>query len=151
MNILDSDCEAIINTVNCVGVMGKGLALQFKQRYPYMFLDYKDACAAGRVELGRIHVYEDHATGKLIINFPTKQHWRNDSRIEYIEWGLKNLRRYLKAGGIKSIAIPPLGCGLGGLDWDDVERLLREHLHDLPVRVMIYPPDGAPYQLKTLA
>lgn len=151
MNILDSDCEAIVNTVNCVGVMGKGLARQFRMRYPYMFLAYKDACAADRIKIGQIHEYYDRATGKLIINFPTKVHWRDKSDLNHIAAGLITLARYIEASRIKSIAIPPLGCGLGGLDWNVVEPLIRYTLQDLPIRVVIYPPGGAPYELKTLA
>lgn len=146
-DILQSDCEAIVNTVNCVGVMGKGLARQFRVKYPDMFLAYMDVCKSGELCPGWIYPYTDQASGKVIYNFATKDHWRSPSRIQWVEEGLVRLARYIKLDGIKSIAIPPLGCGLGGLSWADVEPLISKHLGDLGIRVDVYPPDGPKYTL----
>lgn len=146
-DILRDEAEAIVNTVNCVGVMGRGIALQFKNAWPENFKAYEAACARQEVQPGRMFVFE---TGQLtapqyIVNFPTKRHWRGKSRIEDIEAGLSALVTEVRARGIRSIAIPPLGSGLGGLDWD-VVRPLIEHafapLSDVVVR--IYEPNGAP-------
>ncbi len=146
-SLLDADAEAIVNTVNTVGVMGKGIALQFKQAYPDNFHAYEAACRRGEVRLGKMFTYE---TGLLsnpsfIINFPTKGHWRARSRLDDIKEGLADIRRVIRDRNIRSIAIPPLGCGNGGLDWGDVRPLIMEALGDLPdVHVMIYPPKGSP-------
>ena len=114
-DILKADAEALVNTVNCVGVMGRGIALQFKKKFPENFSAYKDACDAKEVKLGKVYI---HDMGKMfnpryVINFPTKGHWRSKSKIEDIETGLVDLVREVEARNIKSIAIPPLGCGLG--------------------------------------
>ena len=146
-NILEADAEALINTVNCVGFMGKGIALQFKQAYPENFGAYAKACRAKEVRPGRMHVFE---TGlltdpRLIINFPTKRHWRGKSRLEDIEAGLAALVEEVKVRGIRSVAIPPLGCGLGGLDWRVVRPLIEAAFTSVPdVRVTLYEPRGAP-------
>lgn len=146
-DILQADTEALVNTVNCVGVMGKGLALQFKKAFPANFEEYEDACEAGEVELGKMFVHE---TGQLtnpkyIINFPTKDHWRSDSRLEDIEEGMDALVAVVERLGIKSIAIPPLGCGLGGLDWEDVRECVFTAFEDVSdVEVLLYQPGGAP-------
>lgn len=147
-NIFESDCQAIINTVNCVGVMGGGLAKQFRQRYPYMNDAYQRICARGEMRPGRIWPYWDGHERRWLINFPTKLDWRNPSELSYIEDGLKDLRRVTADLHLDSIAVPPLGCGLGGLRWDDVLPLIKEYLGDLDrVRVEIYPPDGKKYDL----
>lgn len=146
-NLLDAPVEALVNTVNTVGVMGKGIALQFKRAYPAMFKDYASAAKRGDVAIGRMHVWH---TGQLdgprvLINFPTKRHWRAGSKLADIEAGLNDLVAVIKQEQIRSIAVPPLGCGYGGLDWAEVEPLIRaklEPLHDVDVR--IYPPAGAP-------
>lgn len=144
-DILQADAEALVNTVNCVGVMGRGIALQFKNTFPGNFDAYAEACKRDEVQPGRMFVYE---TGfmhnpKYIVNFPTKRHWRGKSRIEDIEAGLRALVSEIRARGIRSIAIPPLGSGLGGLDWAQVrtriDTAMRE-LHD--VRVIVYEPNG---------
>ncbi len=146
-NLLTADADALVNTVNTVGVMGKGIALQFKRAYPENFSAYEKACRTGRVRLGRVFVYP---TGQLarpyyILNFPTKGHWRAKSRLEDIESGLQDLRRIISDLEIKSIAVPPLGCGNGGLPWPSVRGLIRDALEDLPgVTVLLYPPEGAP-------
>lgn len=146
-DILKSGAEALVNTVNCVGVMGRGVALQFKKAYPANFAAYAEACAAKAVQPGRMFVFE---TGYLtnpryIINFPTKRHWKGKSRIEDIESGLADLRQVIAARGIRSIAIPPLGAGLGGLDWADVRPRIEAALRDLPdLDVLLFEPGGAP-------
>jgi O-acetyl-ADP-ribose deacetylase (regulator of RNase III) len=142
-NLLQADAEAQINTINCLGIMGKGLALQFKQAYPEMFRAYQRACRAKDIQPGRMWIFN---TGKVtnpkfIINFPTKRHWRGRSRIEDIESGLAALINDLRRLGIHSIAIPPLGCGLGGLDWNVVRPMIEKAFEELPeVRVLLFSP-----------
>jgi O-acetyl-ADP-ribose deacetylase (regulator of RNase III) len=146
-NLLDAQVDAVVNTVNTVGVMGKGIALQFKQAYPQNFRAYEAACRRGDVQLGRMFVVETGQMGppRLIINFPTKRHWRARSRLSDIRTGLADLRKVISDRKITSIAVPPLGCGNGGLDWHDVQPLITEALDDIPgVRVVVYPPKGAP-------
>lgn len=146
-NLLQADVDALVNTVNTVGVMGKGIALQFKRAYPENFDAYVAACQNHEVVLGRIFV---HRTGQMarphfILNFPTKAHWRAKSKIQDIESGLRDLRRVIEELGINSVAVPPLGCGNGGLDWSDVHPLIHRQLGDIPdVTVFVYPPEGAP-------
>ena len=139
--------EALVNTVNTVGVMGKGIALQFKQAYPKNFRAYETACRRGEVRIGRMFVFETGLLGqpRWIINFPTKQHWRSRSRLDDIKSGLTDLRRVLQARQVRSVAVPPLGCGNGGLDWREVLPLIAVALGDIPdVEVIVYPPKGAP-------
>ncbi len=146
-NLLDADADALVNTVNTVGVMGKGIALQFKQAYPANYRVYEEACHRGQVRLGHMFVTRTGTFGppRLIVNFPTKRHWRARSRLGDIEAGLADLRRVIGDYGITSIAVPPLGCGNGGLDWSDVRPLIVQALGDLAdVHVMVYPPNGAP-------
>lgn len=146
-NILEAKAEALVNTVNCVGVMGKGIALQFKQAYPANFDAYTAACKAGDIQPGRMFITE---TGSMlppryIINFPTKRHWRGKSRLEDIEAGLDALANEIQRLGIHSIAVPPLGCGNGGLNWEDVRPRIETALGSLPnVRVIVFEPHGAP-------
>jgi O-acetyl-ADP-ribose deacetylase (regulator of RNase III) len=142
-NLLRADVEALVNAVNTVGVMGKGVALQFKDAFPDNFLAYEDACRRGAVEIGRMFVTE---TGRLegprwIINFPTKKDWRHPSKIEYVSLGLTDLVRVIRERGIKSVALPALGCGLGGLDWSEVKQAIEAALGNLPdVDARIYQP-----------
>jgi len=146
-DILKDDADAIVNTVNCVGIMGRGIALQFKNAWPENFKAYEAACKREEVQPGRMFVYEvgQLTTPRYIINFPTKRHWRGKSRIEDIESGLKALVGEIRQRGIRSIAIPPLGSGLGGLDWNDVRPRIEAAMHKLPdVRVRIFEPKGAP-------
>ena len=143
-NILDEDVEALVNTVNCVGVMGRGIALQFKNAYPDNFREYSDACKRNDVRPGRMFVYKNHASRnpRYVINFPTKRHWRVDSRLEDVELGLKDLKKNIREHNIRSIAIPPLGCGLGGLAWADVYKCIVTRLSPLKdTRIVLFEPD----------
>jgi O-acetyl-ADP-ribose deacetylase (regulator of RNase III) len=142
-NLLDSDAEALVNAVNTVGVMGKGIALMFKKAFPDNYRAYRVACNEGKVNVGHMFVYERAAAGspRWIINFPTKMHWRNPSRLEWIREGLQDLRRVARKHEIRSIAIPPLGAGLGGLDWNDVRREIEQAFSDFDgVDVIVYEP-----------
>ena len=142
-DIFEADVEALVNAVNCVGVMGRGLALQFKNRFPENYLAYEQACRHGEVQPGQMFVFETGtlANPKFIFNFPTKRHWRDKSRIEDINSGLKVLAKGIHNRRIKSIAIPPLGCGLGGLDWADVRVLIEEELCEMEgVKIVIFEP-----------
>ena len=142
-----SDVDAIVNTVNCVGVMGKGIALQFKKKWPDNFKEYQKACKNHQVVIGKmfIHHLGALATPKYIVNFPTKQHWRSPSKISDIKAGLADLIETVNNCGIESIAIPPLGCGNGGLNWDDVYPLIVETFANYPdVDVRIYPTSNQP-------
>jgi O-acetyl-ADP-ribose deacetylase (regulator of RNase III) len=143
-NLLKAKTEALVNTVNTVGVMGKGIALMFKEAFPENFRAYAAACLKSEIKVGRVFVTErqDWVDGpKWIINFPTKQHWRNPSKIEWIKEGLQDLLRVIREHEIKSIALPPLGCGNGGLDWKDVRPLIQSSLGSLEdVRVIVYEP-----------
>ena len=146
-NLLKANAEAIVNTVNCVGVMGKGIALQFKQAYPDNFRQYAKACRVSEVRPGQMFVV---STGNLfnpryIINFPTKRHWKGKSKIEDIQTGLKALIQEVKQLGITSIAVPPLGCGNGGLSWKTVKPLIESAFLELPnVQVLLFEPQGTP-------
>lgn len=146
-NLLKANAEAIVNTVNCVGVMGKGIALQFKQAYPDNFCQYAKACRVSEVRPGQMFVV---STGNLfnpryIINFPTKRHWKGKSKIEDIQTGLKALIQEVKQLGITSIAVPPLGCGNGGLSWKTVKPLIESAFLELPnVQVLLFEPQGTP-------
>lgn len=150
-DILKAGAEAIVNTVNCVGIMGRGIALQFKKAFPANFRAYALACDADEVQPGRMFVFDTGAftNPRYIINFPTKRHWKGKSRIEDIDSGLIALAREVRERGIKSIAIPPLGAGLGGLDWNDVRPRIEAALRDIPdLDVLIYQPNGAPEVVK---
>lgn len=146
-DLLTAEVDAVVNTVNTVGVMGKGIALQFKKRYPDNFKAYAAACKADRVQLGAMFVFDSGSMvnrPRWIINFPTKSHWRSKSRLIDIETGLDDLARLITELGITSIAVPPLGCGHGGLRWSDVEPLITEKLGGLDADVLVFPPDGPP-------
>jgi len=145
-NLLDSEAEALVNTVNTVGVMGKGIALQFKNMFPNNFKLYANACKNKEVKVGKLLVTEEEAllTGKkIIINFPTKTNWRLPSEYQYIESGLSELVKVIKEKNIKSIAIPPLGSGNGGLDWNRVKHILENYLSNLNCEILIYEPSAA--------
>ena len=150
-NLLDAQVDALVNTVNCVGIMGKGVALQFKQRFPDNFRYYEKACRKEVVRTGTMLVFETgHVTPpRYIINFPTKVHWRGKSRMEYVDTGLQDLRAVVLRLAIHSLAVPPLGCGSGGLRWQDVRASIERELTDIPgVRVIVFPPAGAPNPAK---
>lgn len=135
-DLLKSDCVGLVNTVNCVGVMGKGLALQFKEKFPEMFSRYRADCANRLFLPGSVVVYE--VPNKTILAMATKDHWRNPSQIEWIHAGLANLRREIIELGIPSIAMSHPGCGNGGLKRTDVEPLIYTYLKDLPIRIELY-------------
>ncbi len=142
-NILDSDAQALINTVNTVGVMGKGIALQFKKAYHNNFKAYAEACKRNEVKIGKLFVTKDsnfNSGEKYIINFPTKTDWRKPSEYHYIESGLDDLINVLADNNIESVAIPPLGAGNGGLDWKKVKRIIEEKLNNLNVVIFVYEP-----------
>jgi O-acetyl-ADP-ribose deacetylase (regulator of RNase III) len=146
-NLLTAEVEALVNTVNTVGVMGKGIALQFKRGFPANFRAYRAACARGEVQLGRVWTFDTGVTGprRYILNFPTKKHWRSDSRLEDISAGLDSLVDTVRELGVTSVAIPALGCGNGGLAWADVRPLIERACGRMDdVRAVIYPPEGAP-------
>ena len=144
-NLLAADVDALVNTVNTEGVMGKGLALQFKKAFPENFRSYERACKAGELMPGQVHVVQRLTSPRFILNFPTKKHWRHPSKLEYIRDGLRDLIREVKALGIQSIAVPPLGCGNGGLEWAVVRPLIVEAFAAVPdVRVVLFEPSDAP-------
>lgn len=143
-NILASDAEVLVNTVNCVGVMGRGIALQFKQAFPDNFHAYAAACSRGEVQPGRMFVQPVTSLvgTRYIVNFPTKRHWRGASRMEDIESGLVDLVRFIREQKVESIAIPPLGAGLGGLNWPEVRQRIQSALSEIgDVEIVVYEPD----------
>lgn len=142
-DLFESRAQALVNTVNCVGVMGKGVAEQFKTRYPAMYEDYRRRCDRQEVKLGEPYLYRD-ASGVLIVNFPTKGHWRSPSCLSDIEAGLDSLVVQMADWGITHIAMPPLGCGNGGLDWGEVGPLIHRKLQALPVDALVYAPYTTP-------
>jgi O-acetyl-ADP-ribose deacetylase (regulator of RNase III) len=125
-NVFDSPAQTIVNPVNCVGVMGKGLALAVKNRYPKVFEKYVTSCKTGKLRIGTLQLVK--TDDRWILNFPTKNHWRGDSKLEYIEAGLKKFVKTYRRRGIASAAFPALGCGHGGLQWNVVEPLMRRYL-----------------------
>jgi len=150
-DILKADAEALVNTVNCVGVMGRGIALQFRQQFPANYNAYAAACERKDVQPGRMFVFEtgELAFPRYIINFPTKRHWRGKSRIEDIRSGLVALADEIRVRGIRSIAIPPLGSGLGGLSWGEVKPLIAKALAVLPdVDVLVFEPNPTPADVR---
>ncbi len=149
-DILAEDAEALVNTVNCVGVMGRGIALQFRNAFPENFKAYAAACRRGEVRPGHMFVFETRqlAPPRYVINFPTKRQWRNRSRMEDIEAGLRALRAVIRDRGIRSVAVPPLGSGLGRLRWSDVRARIEAGVRDLAdgvdgVRVIVFEPHAA--------
>ncbi len=146
-DVLAEDVDALVNTVNCVGVMGRGIALQFKKAFPANFEAYAAACKRGEVKPGRMFVFETGALAnpRWIVNFPTKRHWRGRSRMEDVEAGLKALAAEIRARNIRSIAVPPLACGLGGLAWDDVRPRIEAALAGFDdLEAVVFEPGGAP-------
>ena len=141
-NLFDAGTEALCCTVNCVGVMGRGIALEFKHRYPEMFKEYANLCKRGFIQVGKVWIWWNPEPGnpRYIINFPTKEHWRNPSKLEWISAGLADLNNRVMMIGIESIAIPALGCANGGLRFEDVRPLIEEKLNDLEIPVLLYEP-----------
>ena len=138
-DLFNSKAQTLVNAVNCVGVMGKGIALEFKKRFPAMYRDYVSLCKMGAVEPGHPYIF-NISPDKQIINFPTKNHWREPSKIEYIDTGLRLLVKKYKNWKVKSLAVPALGCGNGGLQWADVGPLLYEYLSKMDMPVELYAP-----------
>ena len=147
-DMFESRAQTLVNTVNCVGVMGKGVAEQFENRFPAMFKDYKSCTDRRAVRLGEPYLYRD-SSGIQIVNFPTKDHWRSPSRLSDIERGLDYLAAQAAEWKISSLALPPLGCGNGGLEWSEVGPLIYRKLHDLPIHIEAYAPYGTPRQQLT--
>lgn len=135
------DVDVRVNTVNCVGVMGAGVALAFKERYPDMFRAYKRACKNGEIQPGKLDIW--HTLTEWVVNFPTKQHWRNKSEYRDIEAGLRALREYLLEKGNVSVALPALGCGHGGLDWELVSKMIETELMGLDARILVFAPSDS--------
>jgi len=149
-NILESDSQALVNTVNCEGYMGKGIAYQFKLKFPNNNLKYVDACKSGQFKPGNILLHEEEEGNKIILNFPTKDRWRKKSEYSFIEIGLKELINVIRFNNIKSISVPPLGCGNGGLDWTKVRGIMEEILKPISseCEVLIYEPFEGSRKLK---
>ena len=146
-SVFGQGCEAIVNPVNCAGVMGAGLALEFKKRFPHNFTIYADHCKKGEVKTGRVlMVLNGDRPPAWIINFPTKDHWRDPSRMEWIEDGLADMARQISTRGIESVAVPALGCGLGGLKWRDVKAAISDILggSEFGARAVVCTPGGRP-------
>jgi O-acetyl-ADP-ribose deacetylase (regulator of RNase III) len=144
-NLLMAPVDALVNTVNINGVMGKGLALQFRKAFPENFASYERACKSGALNIGQMHIAQRLMSPRFIINFPTKKHWRQPSKLEYIALGLKDLVLQVQRLKIESIAVPPLGCGNGGLEWSAVRPLILEAFAGVPhVRVVLFEPANAP-------
>ncbi len=143
-NIFDSQAQALVNTVNLVGVMGKGIALQFKQHFPKNYKLYKQACQQGDIAIGKLFVTREQTVfgEKIIINFPTKTDWRKSSEYSYIEAGLCDLIRVIEQYKIASVALPPLGAGNGGLIWEDVRLMIEKHLSKLDIDIFVYQPNA---------
>ena len=142
-DLFASHAQVLVNTVNCVGVMGKGVALEFKKRFPSVFDDYAARCARKEVRLGEPYLFAG-TDGRQVLNFPTKGHWRSPSRLADIETGLDHFVKHYAEWGVESIAFPPLGCGNGGLEWSNVGPLIYGKLHRLPIAVEVYAPYGTP-------
>jgi O-acetyl-ADP-ribose deacetylase (regulator of RNase III) len=141
-DLFEVEADVRVNTVNCVGVMGAGVALAFKEKYPEMFKEYRKACQKGEVRLGKMHLWKD-LFGTEIVNFPTKRHWREKSRYEDLEAGLKDLRRFLDERGAITVTLPSLGCGHGGLDWTRVSKMIEEALEGVEARVLVFQPQDS--------
>lgn len=141
-NFWDQPADIRVNTVNCVGVSGKGVALQFKKAHPEMYQAYRAACERGEVQPGRLHIF-DVSDSYKIVNFPTKRHWRDNSRYDDIDLGLKALQELLRALGKVTVTLPALGCGHGGLDWNRIRRRITVFLGDLEAEIYVYSPEDS--------
>lgn len=140
-NMFSIPADVQINTVNCVGAMGKGVALAFKRKYPQMYREYREECLKGNIVTGKMYLWNS-PNGTCIINFPTKDDWRAPSRYSYIDGGLIDLRKCLSLMKDVQVAIPPLGCGNGGLNWDRVKPMIKEHLSGLDATIYVFEPTG---------
>jgi O-acetyl-ADP-ribose deacetylase (regulator of RNase III) len=140
-NLFNSKAQTLVNTVNCAGVMGKGVALEFKKRFPEMFEEYHTQCLNGRVMPGVLIVYKK--SNPWVLNFPTKEHWKGKSKLTYINQGLQALKTNYQVWNITSLAMPALGCGLGGLDWQDVRPLIEKYLADVEMDIEVYEPGSS--------
>ena len=141
-NLFDSDAQVLVNTVNTVGVLGKGIAKEFKKQYPDMFERYKELCEEEKFDIGNLWPYNIPDSDRLILNFPTKKHWRSRSKVEYIESGLRKFTQTYEDKGITSISFPMLGSSNGGLDWEtEVKPLMEKYLKDLPIEVWVHEYD----------
>ncbi|CNL09887.1 macro domain-containing protein [Yersinia kristensenii] len=140
-NMFDVGANILINTVNCVGIMGAGVALAFKYKYPVMFEDYKSACDKGLVSPGNLHIWSDGC--QTIINFPTKRHWKNKSKYEDIQLGLIALKKYLSTITNSRVVLPALGCGHGGLDWSIVSKMILDSLNDIDSEILVFEPNDS--------
>ena len=142
-DLFESGRSTLVNAVNCHGVMGAGIALEFKRRFPAMFADYRRRCRQGEVRLGRPYLWRpEDGVGPSVLNFPTKDHWRDPSHLEAIVDGLAWLRSHYRELGVASLAVPALGCGHGGLRWENVRPVLVQALSELAIPVSIYGPNG---------
>jgi O-acetyl-ADP-ribose deacetylase (regulator of RNase III) len=142
-NLFDSPCDTLTNTINCAGAMGAGVAKGFKIRYPDMYQDYRQRCDRGEVQLGHPYLWiSSYDGGKNVLNFPTKQHWKDGSQWPSIVAGLDFLHAHISQWPVRSLAVPALGCGYGGLEWDDIKFDLANRLHHLGVPVELFVPHG---------
>ncbi len=151
-SLLESTAQTLVNTVNCVGVMGKGIAKDFKEREPQMFAAYKRICDEKLLVPGKLWLWK--GTNSWVLNFPTKNHWRNPSKLEWIEAGLEKFENTYESLGINEISFPRLGCGNGGLDWEDVRPLMEQHLKSLPIKIFIHDHTvdiGLPEHMESVA
>jgi O-acetyl-ADP-ribose deacetylase (regulator of RNase III) len=137
-NLFDSKCDALVNAVNCVGVMGAGIAYKFKEWYPDMYDEYYRICKLNNMKIGQMHVFRGNE--KIIINFPTKTHWKYPSKPHFVSAGIKDLYKTIIREKITSIAIPALGCGKGGLNWPMIKSIIVEGLSDLDCYIELYEP-----------
>jgi len=144
-DLFESSAQTLVNTVNRVGVMGRGVALEFKKRFPANFDDYAARCERKAVRMGEPYPFKD-PSGRLIVNFPTKDHWRSPTRLGDVERGLDHFVRHYEEWGVQGAAFPPLGCGNGGLEWSEVGPLMYKKLHGLPIDIEVYAPYGTPRQ-----
>ena len=140
-DLFQARAQSLGNAINCVGVMGKGIALEFKKRFPIVYEDYVERCKRDEVKLGRPYLYRN-PDPPHVLNFPTKGHWRSASQLNDIVAGLEYLEAHYREWGITSLALPALGCGNGGLDWRIIRPTLHQHLSRLDIPVAVYAPSG---------
>jgi O-acetyl-ADP-ribose deacetylase (regulator of RNase III) len=140
-DLFKSKAQVLVNPVNCVGVMGAGIAKEFKRRFPKMFVAYKKACDEGKLHPGTLMLWKDRESlDRYVLNFPTKKHWRSKSKLVWIEEGMQFFTKHHKEWNIRSIAFPALGCGKGGLDWKDIKPIFKKYLSDVDINVFVFEP-----------